>query len=1169
MAAPESRCLRCGTGIDARAIEGFCPSCLATVAFGQFDQGDTAPTGTMGVVRLGSYELLEEIGRGGMGVVYRARQFGLEREVAVKVMRQGPFADQQDVTRFRREAAAAAALRHPNIVAVYEVGQADGHAYFSMELVRGPTLAEMTRDGPLDSTRAARYLTAIALAVSVAHGQGILHRDLKPANVIIDADDQPRVTDFGLAKRLELGSGTVTQQLVGSPSYMPPEQADSRYGPLTVRSDVYSLGALLYHLLTGRPPFQGDTLGATLALVQTSEPVAPRLLNPGVPRDLETLCLKCLSKDPAARYPSAQQLADDLGRFLRHEPLLARPVTAIERVARWCRRQPVLAALMGSVAVLLVILAFGTPVAAWRIDRARRAEHAERAKAQQANRELAQANGQLAETVNFLEFQRAETFFRSGDASLGLAHLAALLRRDRTNLLAAERILSALLHRNWVLPSSPRLRHPAIVYSVAFSPDGHSVATGCRDGIARVWDLLAATEVVRLPHPDEVRDVCFSPDGGRIATACSDGSVRVWEASSGKLSVGPLLHASWALCVAFSPDGRWVTSGSGDGMVRVWDAADGALRLSIDAHHDEIWRAIFSPDGTLLATGSHDGSVRLWTSDTGQPFGSAMRHEGRVKGLAFNADGRRLASASRDRTVRFWDIPGCVPAGAPLRHPDGLNDVRFDPQGRWVVTAGFDNTARIWDAFAGELISQPFRHLEQVNQAAFSPRQRLLATAGEDWVVRFWNIQPGETLAEPMPHATATGEVAWLEFSPDGQRLASASTDGRVQIWHGRTGRSASPAFTHPAPARSACFSADGRLLMTAGADGWVRIWDVGAGGAHEFCFERGLQLALFSPDSQHVLTATAEGAVALRALASGRIVGAWHHDGAVTVARFSPDGRLVVTGSDDHQAQVWDVKRGRVLVSFVHLDKLRDACFSPDGRRVATASMDNTARLWDLQSGQPIGRVLQHVRTVESIRFDGEGGKVVTGSLDHSARIWDAQTGEPLTPPLNHDEGVTSACFSPDGLRVATSSTDRTARIWDAKTGLPLSDPLRHPGPVRLAVFSPDSTMLATGTSGPDNAAHLWEAPTVRAPMPPWLPDLAEAVAGLAVGPHGTTQPLADEALEQIRRRVSASTETDSASQVARWFFADRATRTTTPFQSETVAEHLGHHLPEGHFLP
>jgi tetratricopeptide (TPR) repeat protein/tRNA A-37 threonylcarbamoyl transferase component Bud32 len=331
-----------------------------------------APSAGQTLRYFGDYELLEEIARGGMGVVYKARQVTLNRVVAVKMILAGRLATAAEVERFRAEARAAAGLQHANIVPIYEVGDQDGQNYFSMEFVDGPNLAQVVRDNPLPAARAARYVRTVAEAIQYAHERGLLHRDLKPSNVLIDPFDQPRVTDFGLAKQLG-GSSELTQtgQVLGAPSFVPPEQAAGRKEDVGPHSDVYALGAILYHLLTGRPPFAAETLAATLAQVLNNEPAAPRSLNATIPRDLETICLKCLEKDPHRRYLTAKELADELGRFQRREPIHARPAGRVEKVWRWCGRNPALA---GSLAAAVLLLFSGIVASTWQAVRATRAE---------------------------------------------------------------------------------------------------------------------------------------------------------------------------------------------------------------------------------------------------------------------------------------------------------------------------------------------------------------------------------------------------------------------------------------------------------------------------------------------------------------------------------------------------------------------------------------------------------------------------------------------------------------------------------------------------------------------------------------------------------------------------------------------------------------------------
>jgi tetratricopeptide (TPR) repeat protein len=390
----------------ARSISGeFCPRCLGAIAFGASLEAPPELPASLGTLKyFGDYELLEEIARGGMGVVYRARQVNLDREVAVKLMLQGALASEADVERFRVEATAAASLRHPHIVAIHEIGEHEGQHYFSMDLVTGRNLDELTRSGPLAGRQAAELVAAVARAVDYAHRHGVLHRDIKPSNVIVDAEGQPHVTDFGLARRIaDPGGLTLSGQILGTPGFMAPEQIAGDPQKIGVAADVYSLGAVLYQTLTGRPPFMGTNLIEVLRQVAESEPAAPTLLNPAVPRDLETIAQKCLSKEGSRRYASAAEVADDLERFLRHEPIRAKPVGAWGRLVRWARRNPSRATLTGTVAALLILVAVGASVSAARLERARRAEMAQRLEAEtrlrQGERLIQFMLGDLAERL--------------------------------------------------------------------------------------------------------------------------------------------------------------------------------------------------------------------------------------------------------------------------------------------------------------------------------------------------------------------------------------------------------------------------------------------------------------------------------------------------------------------------------------------------------------------------------------------------------------------------------------------------------------------------------------------------------------------------------------------------------------------------------------------------
>jgi WD40 repeat protein/tRNA A-37 threonylcarbamoyl transferase component Bud32 len=990
----------------------------------------------------GDYELLEEIARGGMGVVYKARQVKLRRVVAVKMILAGELATATDVERFRTEARAAANLHHPHIVAIHEIGQHQGQHYFSMDYVAGESLASRIARGPLPAREAAALLQKVAEAVAFAHVEGVVHRDLKPANILLDADHQPHVTDFGLAKRVQgepgasatggpaTGGPTETGQVLGTPSYMPPEQAAGKTREIGPCSDVYSLGAVLYCTLTGRPPFQAAGTLDTLLQVLEREPVPPRALNPAVPRDLETICLKCLRKEPGKRYASARELAQELERFLDGKPIRARRIGAVGRTWRWCRRQPALA---GAGALALVAVA-ATVVLSIRfaVYQTRAAERTQRL---------------LAESY----LDRGQSLCDQGDTARGLLWLGRSLGAAPAGAADLQQLIRTNLSA-WA-PPTPRIRkvfkHSEGVGVVRFSGNGRIILTAERRGYgsptARLWDV-ATGQPIGVPIAYKgIKDVDLSPDGTMLATGQGDDSrwdAQIWDTKTGKLIRNiPLPKGSWfgtsgnlAARVKFSPDGKTLFTPNG----RLADVATGkpVFAKRIGKRFSQFECAGFSQDGKRIVTALFGGQAYVWDLATGKPVGPPVPW---AVAVALNSDGTTLLAGGSDGTARLWDVGTGKPKGALLRHRRGqrryeIQAVSLSPDGTLALTALGDRTVRLWDAAAGVPIGLPLPHLDSVADLAFSPdgKSFLTGSGSYDKTARLWDVpdrQPAEIL---LPHTHA--KIHQLAFSPDSKLLASASglrgavkifrnagTDidqmGQVHFWDRATGKLLGKLSLNEGPVYAMAFSPDGTTLaaFTRYADmgrggGLVQFIDVARrkiAGPPLVCKEHGISELSFGPDGKTLTTTDGfwQGPGG-KTNAGKRAVKTWDLATRTvlrqTVAQEdyawfrSADRRWKVAGDYDFTAVI--TGPGSVRGQIQHEAAVVSAAFSPDGTLLLTGSQDNTARLWHLPTFKPIGPLIRHQKYVTAVAFSPDGQAIATGSEDGLVRL------APVPAPIGGD---------------------------------------------------------------------------------------------------------------------------------------------------------------------
>lgn len=1188
-----SRCSECGSELPPGLPRGLCPRCAlsAPLELGQ----ETAPaTGNpFGSLprSFGDYELIEELARGGMGVVFKARQKSLDRLVAGKVLLFGPRASADFIKRFRIEASAAAALQHPNIVAIHEVGVHEDEHFLVMDYVDGPNLAVLVKEQPLPPKRAAGCGKIIAEAIHHAHERGVLHRDLKPSNVLIDSNDQPRVTDFGLAKRLGTDSQpsaditqlTLSGHVLGSPGYMPPEQASGRRGAMSRRSDVYSLGAMLYHLLTGRPPFGGGSVAETLRQVEMQEPVSPRLLNPSVPRDLETICLKCLEKEPDRRYHSAKELDEELGRFLNNEAIHARPVGRPERVWRWSRRHPALA---GLVVLVHVVGALGLAGILWEWRRA--AHHAQ---AEERERHRAE------HAVRDLQFRRVGDLLEQNRSAAALALLAQIARSDPGNPLAVERMVSLLSQRSFGLAAAPPLRHDQRVNEIGFSPDGRQVITASQDGTARVWDARSGEPMgPALRHEGEVRAAGFSPDGRHVLTGSADHTARLWDARTGQPTGPPLVHPGTVSDAGFTPDGTvffttctdfsvrlWAMPGAtllhslkhggavistrfsqdgkrlvvacGDGTAVVWKVEDGTQVAKVKASQ-RVMFADLSASGDRLVAGLYDERAQLWDVASGRQLAEVKHELHVVECVAFNPDGLTFATAGRDQSIRIWDGRTAAFTGTRLNHDAAVYRIEFSQDGRRLLAHCQDGTAWVWDVLTGTLACEPLRHELPINAAHFGPDGQWVAVAGLDGAAYVWDARPGAMLAVRLPHR---GEVVRAVFHPDGRRVATASYDGTARVWDALRGTPVTPPLGHGNWVTHVRFDPVGDRLLTSSIDGTAGLWHALTGKPVFPRVKHGSRIdySEFSPDGARFVTTARDGTVQIWHTTNGQPAGPpLRHGGTwIRTARFSPDGKLLVTASDIGTAQLWDVLTAKpVGEPLAHSDVVSSAQFSPDGERLATASFDMTAIIWSVRSGRALLPPLRHPGRLTRVAFSPDGMRLLTSGHFPTAHLWDAQTGEPLGEPMRHPGEVGDSAFSSDGRRVATITfhPHGHARIWDGFTGKAVSEPLPHDFTGYAITFSPDDRWVLTASM--DQAARLWELPETPMPAPAWLPDLAEAVAGLRRNAAGREEFVRSDQFLALRERLGGLPGEDAYARWVRWFFADRSTRSLSPHSPVTV---------------
>ncbi len=1099
-------------------------------------------------LHLGDYLLLEEIAHGGMGVVYRARQISLNRAVAVKLLLLGRYSGVASIERFRREAQSAAALRHPNIVAIHEVGEADGQHFISMELVEGRNLAEVLCHGPLPSRRAAVIARSLADAIHYAHSQGILHRDLKPSNVLIDPFGEVRITDFGLAKKLDGTSDlTLTGQMVGTPNYLSPEAAAGRRGEVGPASDVYSIGAILYELLSGRPPFLTQSLQETLLRIRDTETVSLRRQNRAIPRDLEIICLKCLAKRPAQRYPRASDLASDLASYLDGQPIQARPVSVVERGWKWVRRNRAWAAVILTATASLLTLSIGSFAFSARVNRAREQTEA--------------TSRRLARGLFIREWRDAENLVQQDKATSALMWFARALRDDPTHATTATRLMTLLGAHNFAVPAFAPLNHPAAVRISEFSPGGGRLATVAGDGMVRLWRLENDGGTAVLPHrfaepvagflpgngrlvvadrsslsvwdPDGTRrawrplearsrsGIVLSPDGRTASVTAMDGNVERWEVDQlrpvSRHMPGPIKSPTPTLTLT-SRDGRYLVCETPQNEVEAWEIAEGRrawiARPSGPAPAYAPTAIQFSHDGEFLAVGYLRGRVVVYafrprrtgvvSSPPPDPPVLDLELGTKVTDLCFDHQGGRLFVGNMNGSVYVCDLSSGKLPFAGVEHQGRINSLRVSRDDTRLATASDDETARIWDIRMNLPAPRMITNSSGVSDARISPDGTRFVVAGEGEVV-LHNLDTGAVLHR----LKARGAVHCAAFSPHGSRVVASTEAGEVRVWDARTGAPLVPVIQLPHSIRSVAFSPNGRWFRasTPGNRIWIFETRTGTLVGSPLTNVAHVVRAPFSPDLRTLAATTTQGHVTFWSLPEGsRREAQDRHRGVIWMAGFSPDGDRLLTASSDRRACLWEVAEGRISREFPHVKPVYHARFSPDGRAVLTGSADGTAVIWDTETGKRLSEPMRHPGDVWYGEFTADGGLVITGDDLGNARVWDARSGLPVGPWIRAGSLLKRATFSPDGGLGLVASENGVVRLW----------------PVFLA----------------------------PSPAPHWLADLADSLAGYRLAPEGAVERVSFERFAKLHRELKALSDDDFYSRWVRWFLIGRMSERPGEFQ-------------------
>ncbi len=1006
-----------------------------------------------------------------MGVVYLAKDPELKRNVAIKIVKKDIQDDPDYVWQFVKEAEAIAKFQHPNIVQIYEIAEHDCSPFFVMEYVEGGTLSQKLRESPLQAREAAQLVETLALAMEVAHEKDIVHRDLKPGNVLLTKDDVPKITDFGLVKCLSDEEQTQTGIIKGTPSYMAPEQVEEKSSLISPGTDVYALGAILYQCLTGRPPFLGATMVDTLAQVRSQEPVLPRRLQPKVPRDLETICLKCLRKEQKSRYASAEKLAKDLRRWLDGKPVKARRVSIPGQLIRWARRKPALASVT---ATLLLVLLVGVSGISWKWR-----------EAEDNFRQMTIEKSKAEQSQNFAEQRLLEARERSYVLGMNLAFQAW----SSNEVQRTEQLLRLQIPQYgqkdlrgiewsmlWKITHQEERAWPRGGQRIAVSPDGRVVATD-HLGKLLLRDYSTGKVLSEYMVNNNISDLVFSPDGQSVAVTMTghsfDGEivpqrVTVLDLKAGKFTdlfvSTRRIPAEMPNNLAFSADGKKLAASFGggffspDGKKMVASLAGGIRIWELDTKHQQtilklggIVDLAFVGDGDTLLASANAAHGKIFVLNLKDNriragFEGGSFHTNR---FTVSPDGRLLAHfANRGKTVYIRNLKSLEVVGTfdlrMGRYSEPPTNLAFCSDAKTIVVAGGSHNMggdiQLWDVESCRLVGKLHGHQETVSDVAFAANGKTLVSCGADQAIRFWDLTG--TLSHP-PFQLHKGFVSALAVSEESNLIASAddapnSSDNTIRLWDLTTFQQLAILRGHNNGISSLDFSPDGKFLLS-GGHGKVCVWNVPERNlAHSFRSQSQAIEVAFSPDGKTFAMTDARNEILLRDFSTGRLLGRLiGHFSSVSGLAFSPDNNTLCTCGDDKRVVVWDLRRKKIVTNLgVGYSEYYCLALSSDGKYLACGCKNGRIKIWNLQTMKESETLHGHTKPVWSLAFSPDGKNLLSSSVSNEIRLWNLEKPGEMRVLREHTQIVRDLVFGPDSKVAFSAGNDRTIICWSIPQG-------------------------------------------------------------------------------------------------------------------------------------